>query len=91
MLLGRTEEELASVVSELGDYAAGHHHIVTDISSGIEMTTAYEAVRMIWDSLEIVVANAGVNGVWAPLDKLELSEWDETMSINLRGTFRWRK
>ena len=32
-------------------------------------------------------ANAGINGVWAPLDKLTPEEWDQTMGINLRGTF----
>jgi NAD(P)-dependent dehydrogenase (short-subunit alcohol dehydrogenase family) len=40
-----------------------------------------------WGRLDIVVANAGINGVWAPLAQLKVSEWDETLSINLRGTF----
>ena len=37
--------------------------------------------------LDIVVANAGINGVWAPIDELEPEEWDRTIAINLRGTF----
>src|SRR5690606_17398413 len=37
--------------------------------------------------LDLVFANAGVNGVWAPLDELSIDEWDKTVAINLRGTF----
>ena len=34
-----------------------------------------------------LVANAGINGVWAPLDQLDVCEWDATLKTNLRGTF----
>src|SRR5690606_24712094 len=37
--------------------------------------------------LDIVVANAGINGVWAPIESLTPEEWDKTISINLRGTY----
>ncbi len=87
VLLGRSDDELAAAAEEMGGDAAGHHRIVADISSEIEMIAAYESVHRFWGSLDIVVANAGVNGVWAPLDKLEVNEWDETLAINLRGTF----
>ncbi len=35
----------------------------------------------------MVIANAGINGVWAPLEELAPDEWDQTMAVNLRGTF----
>jgi NAD(P)-dependent dehydrogenase (short-subunit alcohol dehydrogenase family) len=34
-----------------------------------------------------VFANAGVNGTWARIEDLEIDEWDQTISINLSGTF----
>jgi NAD(P)-dependent dehydrogenase (short-subunit alcohol dehydrogenase family) len=37
--------------------------------------------------LDIVFANAGVNGVWAPISELETKEWRRTLDINLNGTF----
>jgi NAD(P)-dependent dehydrogenase (short-subunit alcohol dehydrogenase family) len=37
--------------------------------------------------LDVVFANAGVNGVWAPIEKLEPKAWRETLAINLDGTF----
>lgn len=37
--------------------------------------------------LDVVVANAGINGVWAPIDDLTLGEWNKTILVNLTGTF----
>ena len=37
--------------------------------------------------MDIVFANAGINGVWASLEELEPEEWDKTININLTGTF----
>ncbi|MEO5714931.1 MAG: SDR family NAD(P)-dependent oxidoreductase [Luteolibacter sp.] len=86
-LVGRSPDELEEIFQQVGGSASGHHMITADISSEVQMTSAYEKLSLSWDSLDAVVANAGINGVWAPLDKLEVSEWDETLAINLRGTF----
>jgi NAD(P)-dependent dehydrogenase (short-subunit alcohol dehydrogenase family) len=40
-----------------------------------------------WGRLDIVFANAGINGVWAPVDELTAEEWSQTLDINLKGTF----
>jgi NAD(P)-dependent dehydrogenase (short-subunit alcohol dehydrogenase family) len=34
-----------------------------------------------------VVANAGINGTWAPIDDLRPDEFDKTIAVNLRGTY----
>ena len=39
-----------------------------------------------WGRIDIVVANAGVNGVWASLEDLTVEEWDTTLDINLKGS-----
>jgi NAD(P)-dependent dehydrogenase (short-subunit alcohol dehydrogenase family) len=49
-----------------------------------------KAVRQIvdkWGGLHIVFANAGINGVWAPIEELKPEEWETTISTNLSGTF----
>jgi NAD(P)-dependent dehydrogenase (short-subunit alcohol dehydrogenase family) len=40
-----------------------------------------------FSALDVVVANAGINGVWAPIDELQPEEWDNTLDTNLRGTY----
>ena len=37
--------------------------------------------------LDIVCANAGINGVFAPVEELKPDEWDRTLAINLTGTY----
>ena len=40
-----------------------------------------------WGRLDMVVPNAGINGVFAPIEEIALEEWNQTQSINLGGTF----
>jgi len=86
-LIGHTTEEIHKVLSEMGGEAAGHFAVQADVGNEIEMIAAYESIARHWDRLDIVVANAGINGVWAPLDQIEVDEWDLTLGTNLRGTF----
>jgi NAD(P)-dependent dehydrogenase (short-subunit alcohol dehydrogenase family) len=51
------------------------------------MQQAVQQVINQWGRLDIVFANAGINGVWAPIEELEPEEWDKTIKVNLRGTF----
>lgn len=87
VLLGRTPDELIEVLQEIGGEENGHHYVVADVAEENEMIAAYEKVAEFWDSVDAVVANAGINGVWAPLHELKVHEWDQTLGINLRGTF----
>jgi NAD(P)-dependent dehydrogenase (short-subunit alcohol dehydrogenase family) len=86
-LLGRTADELRAVFDEVGGESRGHLIIEADVAENNSMVSALDRVSAKWESLDILVANAGINGVWAPLDKLEVDEWDKTLEINLRGTF----
>ena len=82
--LGRSDEELEQVVADLGDAAMP---VVADISRADEMERAVGQVVERWGRLDIVFANAGVNGVWAPIEELAPEEWRRTLDINLTGTF----
>lgn len=86
-VLGHTQRELSPVVEEI--IAAGGQAIalLADISSEDQMSGAVERLVTQFGRLDVVVANAGINGVWAPVDDLKLSEWNETISVNLTGTF----
>ncbi len=51
------------------------------------MQAAVQQTVDAWGRIDIVVANAGVNGVWAALEEITPEEWDHTLDINLKGTF----
>jgi NAD(P)-dependent dehydrogenase (short-subunit alcohol dehydrogenase family) len=58
-----------------------------DVSVPEDVERAMEQTIRNFGGLDIVFANAGINGVWAPIDELKPQEWDKTLDINLKGTF----
>jgi NAD(P)-dependent dehydrogenase (short-subunit alcohol dehydrogenase family) len=85
--LGRSSKELDSLVEEIGKDGGQAVAIEADISNPAEMEHAVQRIEQLWGRLDIVFANAGINGVWAPLEELSPEEWDKTLNINLKGTF----
>jgi NAD(P)-dependent dehydrogenase (short-subunit alcohol dehydrogenase family) len=61
--------------------------LTADVSDPQQVEKAVERVVKRWGRLDIVFANAGINGVWAPIEDLTPKEWQETIDINLSGTF----
>ena len=85
--LGRTEGELNEVVNQIVNFGGDAAALVADVSNPAEVRSAVEELAGRWGRLDIVFANAGVNGVWAPLEELSPDDWDKTLDINLKGTF----
>lgn len=85
--LGRTESELEQTVVYIQNNQGEAMPVVADISQPEQMQQATQQIIDQWGRLDIVFANAGINGVWAPIEELAPEEWDETLSINLKGTF----
>jgi NAD(P)-dependent dehydrogenase (short-subunit alcohol dehydrogenase family) len=85
--LSRTEDEVQATVMEIRGFGEEGLPLVADVSEAGVVREAVEQLTRHYGRLDIVVANAGTNGVWAPIDELSPEEWDRTISINLRGTF----
>jgi NAD(P)-dependent dehydrogenase (short-subunit alcohol dehydrogenase family) len=62
-------------------------YIECDVSDADSVEQAIKTTVKEFGKLDIVCANAGINGVWAPVEELKPEEWDRTMEINLKGTF----
>lgn len=86
-VLGRTKEELEETVAQIQGDRGEALSVVADISQPEQMQQATQQIIDQWGRLDIVFANAGINGVWAPLEELAPEEWDKTLNINLKGTF----
>lgn len=85
--LGRTEDELEATVTQIQKAAGEAMPVSADISQPVEMQLAIDNIVSQWGRLDIVFANAGINGVWAAIEELEPDEWDKTINVNLKGTF----
>ncbi len=58
-----------------------------DVSDPESVRRAVDAAAAHFGRLDIVCANAGINGVWAPIEDLRPDEWDHTLDTNLKGTY----
>ncbi|WP_193337012.1 SDR family oxidoreductase [Devosia beringensis] len=87
-VLSRTAEEIEATRDEIAQAGGEAIALTADISDMDDMRAAVDKIIASWGRLDIVVANAGVNGVWAPIDDLQPDEWDKTMAVNLGGTYR---
>lgn len=67
--LGRTKEELEETVSEIQSNNGEAIPVIADVSQPEQMQQAIEQIIDKWGRLDLVFANAGINGVWAPIDE----------------------
>ncbi|GIP40039.1 3-ketoacyl-ACP reductase [Paenibacillus sp. J31TS4] len=82
------KEEHAADVREEIERAGGEAFVAeADISHGSEVEEAVRRTVDRWGRLDIVFANAGINGKVAPIEHLTEEEWNHTLSTNLNGTF----
>jgi NAD(P)-dependent dehydrogenase (short-subunit alcohol dehydrogenase family) len=81
------EKSVQGTIEEIRNAGGEAIAVVADISEPEQMQQAVQQIIDEWGRLDIVFANAGINGVWAPLEELEPEEWDRTLGINLKGTF----
>ncbi|QIF06106.1 SDR family oxidoreductase [Roseimicrobium sp. ORNL1] len=86
-LVGRTESELKETQDTIRNLGGEAECFVADVSSEADVSGVMYRLQEKWQRLDIVFANAGINGVWAPIEQIKEVEWEDTVSINLKGTY----
>ncbi|MBA3874982.1 MAG: SDR family oxidoreductase [Anaerolineae bacterium] len=86
-IVGRTKDEAQAVVDQINKDGGKAIFVKADVSRPDHMESAVEEIVGQWKRIDIVFANAGINGVWAPIEDLKPEEWQETINTNLNGTF----
>ena len=76
--------EVASAITDDGGRAIA---IAADVADEAVIGAAVARTVETFGSLQIVFANAGINGMQAPIEELTLDEWGATLGANLTGTF----
>jgi NAD(P)-dependent dehydrogenase (short-subunit alcohol dehydrogenase family) len=77
-------EETAELIRQNGGESLS---LVADVTNADRLSQAVDQILATWSRLDIVVANAGINGVWASIDELSAEDWQKTLDINLTGSF----
>ena len=89
-LVSRTQAELDEVAREINDSAecTGEAGVYpADITDAAALADVVAQIEQRWGRLDIVFANAGVNGKWTGIDNLTPEDFRRTLDINLTGTF----
>ncbi len=59
----------------------------TDISDEAQVDAMFAELQARWGSLDVLVNNAGIAGPTAPVEDTKLIDWQQTIAVNLTGTF----
>ncbi|MDB5473945.1 MAG: 3-oxoacyl-[acyl-carrier-protein] reductase [Devosia sp.] len=87
VVMSRTAEEVEQTAHEIEAQGGKAQAKTADTSDDEAMRALIAGIILDHKRLDIVVANAGINGVWAPIESLKPDEWDQTIKVNLRGTY----
>lgn len=86
-VLSQSKEEVWRTVAEIEQAGGSAVTLPCDVSDHEAVKAAVGSLVAHSGGLDIVFANAGINGVWAPIDEIKPDEWDKTIAVNLRGTY----
>ena len=86
-VLSRTEDEIRDTADAIRAAGGRAIPLTADVAVADEVAEAVGSLARELGQIDIVLANAGINGVWAPIDEIQPDEWDRTINTNLRGTF----
>jgi NAD(P)-dependent dehydrogenase (short-subunit alcohol dehydrogenase family) len=87
IVASRTTREVQATAKAIEATGRRSLALTLDVSDQTAMRVAFARIKREFGRLDIIFANAGINGVWAPLSELKPKEWQRTMDINLGGTF----
>ena len=86
-VLSHTGDEARETVARIQQSGGDAMPLIADVAEADQLQLAIDELARAYAHLEMVLANAGINGVWAPIDELQPGEWDRTINTNLRGAF----
>ena len=83
-LIGLLADELQAGAASLGD---GATWAVADVTDSVQVKTAVSAAVEAFGRLDVVVSNAGIAGVIAPVADYPEEVFDQVMAVHVRGSF----
>ena len=86
-ITGRKEDTVKQAVKDLEKIGSGRVlGLVSDVRDYASQESAVNATIAEFGKLDVLIANAGV-GHFAPIDKMSIDDWNDTIDINLTGAF----
>jgi NAD(P)-dependent dehydrogenase (short-subunit alcohol dehydrogenase family) len=82
-ITGRRQKELDAAVSQIGEHVTA---VQGDVSNSADLDRLYATIKQHHDKIDILFANAGINGQYRPLGMITEAQFDEVVNVNVKGT-----
>lgn len=87
IIAARREGQSQSAIAQIRDLGADAHFIQTDVANADEIRSLIEKVVEYYGRLDFAFNNAGTEGKFAPLTELTESDWEQTITVNLKAVW----
>ncbi|WP_282127209.1 SDR family oxidoreductase [Roseobacter litoralis] len=74
----------AEMAVELGENAVAQQ---VDVSDGASVDAMAEAARAVWGDVDILINNAGVTHLPAPMEDVRESDFDRVLAVNVKAVY----
>ena len=61
--------------------------VVCNVADSQQIDTAFDSFKQAFDRLDVLVNNAGVAGPIGPVEDINVTDWQQTIDINLNSMF----
>jgi NAD(P)-dependent dehydrogenase (short-subunit alcohol dehydrogenase family) len=75
------------VADKCRETASGSIALKADVSDEKQINAAMEQVRDAFGVIDILIANAGIEGPMQDIGSMSAAQWDHVMGVNVRGPF----
>jgi NAD(P)-dependent dehydrogenase (short-subunit alcohol dehydrogenase family) len=87
VLVSRTDAELIAAANATRELGATVHAVSADVARPVDVDRLARSALKAFGRLDVLVNNAGVGHREAPTWELTPEDWDQTVSVNLRGPY----
>lgn len=87
LVAARREAEGQSVVDQIRQAGGEASFVKTDITQPAAIAALIEETVALYGQLDFAFNNAGTEGVFAPMSQLTESDWDHTITTNLKAVW----
>lgn len=82
----RDPGEAETTAGAIRDGGGSAMAVATDVSNPAEVEHLVKSVMTSWNSIDVLVNNAGIN-LPQPIDNVDSSSWESVLAVNLTGAF----
>ena len=87
VIAARREDKSQKIVTQIQDFGGDACFIKTNVSNSSEISCLIEKTVEYYGRLDFAFNNAGTEGKFAPMTELSESDWERTITVNLKAVW----